>query len=240
MQLDLEEQKRFWNSWDSRYREQHPLDPMSERRGETVVEWLRKLGLKQPRILEVGCANGWLSERLSALGSVTATDLADEVVDRAQTRLPQVRFLAGDFLDLDFGAGAFDVVICLETISCIADQQRFVDGIARVLRPGGHLILTTHNRFVFERMDDVAPLAPGQVRKWLSKEQLRQLLKKDFRLLRLATIGPAGRKGILRFVNSYKLDTLFTRIAGSARLRRAKELLGFGQTTAVLCRRVAR
>ena len=237
--VSVVQQKRFWNEWDACYREERPLDRMSQRRGAKVLEWIQDLHLVHPAILDLGCANGWLSEKLAAYGSVTATDLADEVVSRAQARLPQIQFLAGDFLQLNLPPSSFDLVVTLETISCVCDQQAFVDGVARVLRPGGYLMLTTHNRFVFERMEGVAPVAPGQIRQWLGRSQLSSLLQRHFRVLRFSTIGPAGHGGVLRFVNSYKLSSLMARLLGPGTSEKLKERTGFGQTMIVLCRRAA-
>jgi ubiquinone/menaquinone biosynthesis C-methylase UbiE len=67
----------------------------------------------------IGCANGWFSERLMEFGSVTAVDLADEVIARARARLPEVNFLAGDFLQLDLPSCNFDLIVSLETLAYV-------------------------------------------------------------------------------------------------------------------------
>ncbi|MAS15425.1 class I SAM-dependent methyltransferase (plasmid) [Nitratireductor rhodophyticola] len=68
-----------------------------------VFGWRACFGHKNLDILEVGCGSGWLCPRLLPYGRVTGTDLSDAVVERARRRPPEVAFVPGDFMDLDFG-----------------------------------------------------------------------------------------------------------------------------------------
>jgi 2-polyprenyl-3-methyl-5-hydroxy-6-metoxy-1,4-benzoquinol methylase len=235
----LEAQRSHWNTWLSANREQKPLDDASVRRGQTVLSLVRDLGHDRPVIVEIGCGNGWLTEQLTTLGPVTGIDLADEVLERARRRILQARFLAGDFLQLDLPASSFDVAVSLETIAYVADQAAFVARVAEILKPGGYFVLTTVNPFVFRRRDDVAPLGSGQIRKWISKGAVRRLLQADYEVVRSRTITPAGTRGVLRVVNSYKLNLVLGALVGRRRLQRLKEAVGLGQTIVVLARRRA-
>ena len=231
-------QRSFWNAWDTQYRdgkEMDALDAATKRRGRTVLAWMDTLGLPRTvHILEVGCANGWLSEHLARYGQVTATDLADEVVARAQARFPHIRFVAGDFMTIALPRSGFDVIVCLETLSCVADQTGFVGRFAELLKPGGYLLLTTHNRFVYERSEDVAPQQPGQVRHWLYWRELKNLLRRHFRIRRHTTLAPTGHRGLLRLVNSYRLAALLAVFLSPDQIDQIRERMGFGQTHAVL------
>jgi len=239
----LEVQRAFWNEWDTKYRERslEDLEPDSIRRGRLALRWTETLKLGSgATILEVGCANGWLCEHLVTFGAVTGTDIADEVIARAQTRHPNIRFLAGDFSTLVLPAASFDVVVCLETLGCVANQPAFLAHIADLLKPGGHLILTTQNRFVYERYDGVAPQNPGQLRHWLFWSELRRLLRPRYRILRHTTVAPASQRGMLRVVTSRKLDRILGPVIGAEHLDRVRETLGFGRSLAVLARRESR
>lgn len=229
----VETQVAFWNRWNREAREERPPDRPTLRRQQEVLAALDRAGIRSARILEVGCGTGWLSARLLDYGVVTATDLADEIVERARCSFPDVRFLAGDFMTLDAGAG-YDVVVCLETLSHVVDQRAFVARLAFCLRPGGLLVLTTQNRFVLERRDDVMSPGPGQVRRWLNRSELASLLTPDFRILGLTSLEPEGRGGVLRLVNSSKLNRPLAAVLGRDRLRRWKEASGLGQTLLVV------
>lgn len=233
---DMELQRRFWNEWDVSAREGRPLNDESKRRRDVVLQALRQLALISPRILEVGCANGWMSADLAKFGRVVATDLADEAIAIAAKRYSDIEFVTGDFQTLDLG-GDFDAVVCLETLSSVADQPRFVGCLADSLKPGGYLLLTTHNAFVYRRRTDVKPHGQGQVRKWTTRHELKELFKPHFRIMSLRTVIPAGSVGILRFVNSYKLTALVSSIIGKQRTNSLKEACGFGTTFFMLAQR---
>lgn len=228
MSESIDVQKSYWNRWLAQHREA-AVGELSLRQAETILGWLASLGRGDLRILEVGCGSGWFADRLSRYGPVSATDLADEVVERARARHPQVVFRAGDFMELDFPARSFDVITNLEVLTHVADQPAFVAKIARLLKPGGHFMIATQNAFVRKRMPAVAVRPEGQLRHWVTRGELTALVRPHFEILRLHTINPGGERGILRFVNSLKLNRLVAKATGQPRLDRLKEKLGFGR-----------
>jgi 2-polyprenyl-3-methyl-5-hydroxy-6-metoxy-1,4-benzoquinol methylase len=188
----IEFQESFWNRWNTEAREEQPLDRESLARAAWVVARLRQLQVRDARIIDIGCGTGWLSDRLTSFGSVVATDLAGDVIERARSRYTGVSFAAGDFAALEFPGPPFDAAVCLETLSHVADQQAFVDAIADVLRPGGHVLLTTQNRTVMSRLR-VPPPGPGQIRNWVDGRTLRRLLASRFEAIQIGSINVPGR-----------------------------------------------
>jgi 2-polyprenyl-3-methyl-5-hydroxy-6-metoxy-1,4-benzoquinol methylase len=194
----MADQEVFWNRWNTDARELQPLDRESLRRGRWVHDQLAKLQMGTPSIIDIGCGTGWLSDELRRYGPVVATDLAGDVIERARSRYPEVEFAAGDFQHLDFGGRTFDVAVCLETLSHVPDQRAFVEAIARLLRPGGYLLLTTQNRAVMQRLN-VPPPGEGQLRRWVDKSELRQLLTPAFAVESLSFINAPGQGRLQRF-----------------------------------------
>jgi len=231
----LNEQRLWWNSWDGRHLQ--TISPAALRRGDTAVSLLKSLRLKEPRILEVGCGNGWLCEKLAAFGRVTGVDLADAAIDEAKTRVPNATFFAGDFCRTDLPEAGFDVVVTLETLSHVPDQQEFIRRLAFVLRAEGHLVLLTQNRLVYSRCSNVAPQGRGQLRRWVSMRELRALAAPHFDVVRAFTIQPNGHLGFLRIVNSARLNGVISRLISGATLESLKERSGLGQTLVMLARR---
>jgi len=233
------DQQRFWNEWNAKHRgAQHTIvDAPTLKRRETALQWVRQLGLHRPRILDLGCATGWLSAELSQFGDVVGIDIADASIAEARRRYPDLQFECDDIANSTRNNGQFDVVVSLETLSHVPDQARFVKAIGALLKPGGFLVLTTQNRLVFERHAGVAPKAEGQIRQWLSPAELRRLLSEDFVVKRLTTYLPEGHLGILRLVNSERINGLVGRVFPQPAVQRAKERLGLGQTIAVLAQR---
>jgi 2-polyprenyl-3-methyl-5-hydroxy-6-metoxy-1,4-benzoquinol methylase len=236
--VPLEAQQRFWNEWNAASRE-HELHDVSADQADVVTRWLRGLGRTDLDILEAGCGTGWLCAGLQSFGTVTGTDLSHEVLERAQRRLPNVRFVAGDFMALDFGTATFDVITSLEVLSHVADQPAFMAKLARHLRPGGHLMLATQNRPVLERYNRIPPPGPGQLRRWVDRRELTRLLEREFEILELFSITPKANRGVMRILNSRTLNKPVRAMVGR-RLDRLKERAGFGWTLMALARKPLR
>ena len=228
-------QRSFWNQWNASTRE-HTFQDVSQRQTEVVCGWLEGLCRNDLDIIDAGCGTGWLCPKLLRYGHVTGTDLSDEVLSRAQQREPRVKYIAGDFFGIDFKEASFDVVVTLELLSHVADQAALLRKFVRILRPGGHLMLATQNRTVVERYNTVSPPADGQLRRWVNEAELRNLLQVDFDVLKLFSVTPRANRGLMRIVNSYKLNMLIRAIVGE-RLEHVKERMGLGWTLMALARR---
>ena len=99
------------------------------------------------RVLDLGCGDGALTDRLARAGAhPTGVEVAQAAVDRARARHPDLVFeLAPIDGALPLADGAFDVVWCSEVIEHVADTARWLSEVRRVLVPGGRLLLTTPN-----------------------------------------------------------------------------------------------
>jgi len=98
------------------------------------------------RVLDVGCGDGSLTLLVRGGRCFVAG------VDRDAARLRDARRkgVAVACADLDVTAlpysdGAFGAVACLDVVEHVLDPGRLLGEIARVLRPGGVLVLTTPN-----------------------------------------------------------------------------------------------
>lgn len=222
-------QTQFWNSWNSSVREEGGLSEVQIDQAEVVDAWLSAIGRSDLDILEVGCGTGWLCPRLTRFGTVSATDLSDVVLERAQERHPDVRFVAGDFMQMDLGRQNYDAVISLEVLSHVGDQQAFVSKLASLLRPGGTLILATQNRFVLKNFNRIPPPAPGQIRRWVDRHELRRLLDKEFRVEELYSLTPRANHGVMRLLNSRQFNLPIRAVLGR-RVDRLKERMWLGWT----------
>ncbi|WP_207482585.1 class I SAM-dependent methyltransferase [Arenibaculum pallidiluteum] len=228
-------QQSFWNSWNATHNEA-ALRDVSIRQAEIVCGWLDGIGRRDLDIVEVGCGTGWLCPRLAQYGRVTGTDLSDQVLARAQRRAPHVTYVAGDFMSLDLGAEAFDVLVTLEVLSHVADQPAFVRKLAGHLRPGGLLMMATQNRFVLERFNDVPPPSPGQLRRWVDRRELRALLDPEFVVREVFSVTPKANRGVMRLVNSSRVNRPVRALLGD-RVERLKERMGLGWTLMALAER---
>ncbi len=231
----LNVQKKYWNDkWDWS-RTQYPHE-RALRRGDKILAYLRSLGLEHPTILDLGCGTGWFASQLAKLGPTTGIDLSEEAIAQAKSQFPQVMFAAGNLFKMALPERHFDVVVSQEVIAHVGDQSGYLGRAARVLKPGGYLVMTTPNRFVHDRIQwPVQP--PGHIEQWLSRKALRRLLRPHFRVLRTTTAVPMGHRGILRLVNSARLNGVLGFLFTPELIETFKEWAGFGWTQIILAQR---
>jgi len=168
--------------------------------------WLEATGRHDLKILEAGCGSGWLCEAMSHYGRVTGVDLSDQVLSRAARRMPQVRFEAGDFMALEFEPDSFDAVVSVETLSHLPDQPAFVKKLAAIVKPGGSVMIATQNRPVLERSRFIRPVEPGQLRRWVDRHELSEMIEAaGLELEDLFSITPKFDSGPMKLVTSEKV-----------------------------------
>lgn len=102
-------------------------------------------------VLDVGCGGGLISEPLCRMGArVTGIDPSTETIEAARAHsAPQglsIEYRAARAEDLVAAGETFDAVVCLEVLEHVPDPAAFVAMIARLVRPGGVLVLSTINR----------------------------------------------------------------------------------------------
>lgn len=126
-------------------------------------------------VLDAGAGEGYGSEILAAsAASVTGVDLDADVVRRAEARYPSARFQAADLMALPYPDHAFGAVVSLQVIEHLHTPQEFLAECARVLVPGGLLVLATPNRLTFSPNGIRNPFhtfefAPAEMRTSLDK-----------------------------------------------------------------------
>lgn len=95
------------------------------------------------RLLDAGCGAGLLALLARLRGAeVTAVDAAPGMVDIARQRLPGADLRVCDLESLPFEDASFDAVIGVNSVFYAADMTAAMREIARVVRPGGLVVLT--------------------------------------------------------------------------------------------------
>jgi SAM-dependent methyltransferase len=144
------------------------------RRHEVVYERLASR-CAQRDVLEAGCGEGYGADLLAGVANrVVGLDYDDSAVAHVRSRYPRVDIRHGNLAQLPLADGEIDVVVNFQVIEHLWDQGQFVAECARVLRPGGLLLMSTPNRITFSPGLDT-PLNPFHTRE-LNAAELTELL----------------------------------------------------------------
>lgn len=105
------------------------------------------------RVLDVACGEGYGAALLARTAAhVTGVDLSAEAIAHAKgayAEVGNVEFLRASCTQTPIADASIDVAVSFETIEHIAEQAAFLDELARVLKPGGVLILSCPNKLEY-------------------------------------------------------------------------------------------
>jgi SAM-dependent methyltransferase len=118
------------------------------------------------RLLDAGCGAGLLALLASLRGAqVAALDAAQGLLAIVRQRVPAADIREGDLEALPFGDASFDAVIAVNSLFYAADMAAAMRELARVVRPGGRVVVTAWGpparcEFLAAVMPALGPLMP--------------------------------------------------------------------------------
>ena len=136
--------KHGYSLWSDSYDE--PGNPIVALE-EAVVHDL--LGAIPPgRALDAACGTGRHAAQLAELGHrVLGVDLTPEMLAWARDRVPGAEFRTGDLRELPAEDASFEVIVCGLALAHLPELDGAVSELARVLAPGGRLIVSVLHPF---------------------------------------------------------------------------------------------
>jgi demethylmenaquinone methyltransferase/2-methoxy-6-polyprenyl-1,4-benzoquinol methylase len=151
------------------------------------------------RVLDAACGTGdfAVADLRAGAGQVTGLDFSERMLERARRKAPQVEWVRGDMLELPFADAAFDAATVGFGVRNVADLERALRELRRVLRPGGRLAILeiTQPRGVLKPFyslwfDRIVPLLgkllpggsaytylPASVKRFPRAEELAELMR---------------------------------------------------------------
>lgn len=137
---------RKWWDPNSEFKPLHDINPLR-------VDYItRRATIDGARVLDFGCGGGILTEALAKAGAnITGIDMAPKPIEVAKLH----RHESGLNIDYQLTTieayaqahpGEFDVVTCLEVLEHVPSPASVMAACKALLKPGGHLFLSTINR----------------------------------------------------------------------------------------------
>lgn len=136
---------RWWDP-EGNFKTLHDINPLR-------LDFIdRRAGLDGSTVVDVGCGGGILAESMAGRGArVTGIDLAESALAVARIHLLETgreveyRAISVEAFADEAPASA-DCVTCMELLEHVPDPASVVAACARLVRPGGHVFLSTINR----------------------------------------------------------------------------------------------
>jgi ubiquinone/menaquinone biosynthesis C-methylase UbiE len=130
---------------------------------ELESDFVRRYGAGRD-VLEVGCGTGLVLQRIAAFArTARGVDLSPGMLAHARRRGLDV--CEGSATELPFPDDAFDVTCSFKVLAHVPDVARALAEMARVTRPGGHLLAEFYNpnslRGMLRRLGPARSVAPG-------------------------------------------------------------------------------
>src|ERR1700704_1988518 len=165
------------------------------------------------RVLEVGVGTGISLPQYGQHLRIIGTDISEAMLKKAKRRVADLRLknIEGlavmDAEKLEFPDNSFDVVMAQYVVTAVPNPEVALDEFARVLRPGGELIILTRvsadagmRRFIEQRLQPVvrplgfrtAEFAWSRYQQWLAGAR-------DVELVERRLIAPFGHFSLTRF-----------------------------------------
>ncbi len=205
--------QRWAVSYDRSWLNQLVFFPSIRACEEEIARWQQDRGPGPYRLLDVGCGTGTLLSCLAAdphAEQLVGLDFAPEMARRAAAKFTcngqagKLSVVCGDAERLPFADGSFDVLTCCNSFHHYPNQVQAVREFARVLRPGGLVVLVDGFRdnvigwvvfdvFVTAVERDVHHAAWSEVRRMFTEAGLTQIRQRKLNVLAPLLVSRAVR-----------------------------------------------
>jgi len=139
------------NLYEARAAQQYatpdPLpDPRVDRKFAHICDTVREY-LPCDRFLDAGCGDGRFLGALDAElpEQVVGVDIAQRILETARVRIPRAQLRQANLESMPFEDEGFDLILSSQVIEHVIDAPAALRELYRILRPGGHLVISTDN-----------------------------------------------------------------------------------------------
>ncbi|MDQ2862337.1 MAG: class I SAM-dependent methyltransferase [Bacteroidota bacterium] len=133
---------------------------------------------KEIKILEVGSGLGYLTFAIAKEGyNINGLDISLDAVNKARTRFGDYFICEDVFKYADEHPALFDLVILTEVIEHVPEPINFCKGLARLLKPGGRLIISTPNKSAHRLQEYWYTELPPVHLTWFSEDSFLEIAR---------------------------------------------------------------
>jgi len=153
--------------------------------GVIARDFLKRVGLERPKILEAGCGDGRDAETLTDIGEdVTGIDQSTGLIQIEKERRKDIRYTVGNFLQLPYEDESFDGVWSRASLVHLENSEDVDHAIAefsRVLRSGGCLYLFVKKQCGDCKTEVVSDTLSNHRRffRYYTEDELKEVLNKN-------------------------------------------------------------
>ena len=209
--------------WEQIYADQSVYGRIYQERARRAIDYADGLGLSAGTpVLEIGCGPGIITTAIARMGAtVWAIDSLQEMVERTMAMTQRAglgsRVFAqvGHIDNVPFADATFELVVLIGVSEWLVSLTQPLREIVRILKPGGHLIISADNNWPLHQILDP-----------VFNPALKPLKSRIGRILRTA-----GRRTRRPRFHAYSLGDFDDELARAGFDKIAGQTLGFGPFT---------
>jgi SAM-dependent methyltransferase len=218
---------------------------------QLLAPWLDACSPPATCILDAGCGPGGNGAWLATHGTVMGVDLALEALEFVRSRRPETAPVRSQLGELPFADGSFDVAVAITVLYSVPDDVQAIRELARVLRPGGVVMVVEP---AFEALRRAHDRTVHGLRRYRRKELARLFEQPGLRVRRSTyaysfLAPPAAALGLLERRSNHapethhsdlerrRLDRVFAPLARYERRWLAHGDVPFGSSVALVATR---
>jgi len=202
------------SKWEQYYKKT-PLDeiPWQKTQADYFTKIIEMGKVKSGSVLDLGCGTGVKSIYLAKKGfKVTGVDISKTAIklakENARKAKIKVNFIVADATDLSFLKNKkFDFILDWANLHGIPKSKRrkYISGIVKHTKKGGKLLLRCFDK---NRTQKEFTLRPMGLIYLFSKEDIKNLFSKHFKILETNRSKPIGETPPSKWLNEYLMERL--------------------------------
>lgn len=165
-----------------------------------LVDDIKRFLPKNPKVLEVGCGNGFFMKALMNLGftkNVFGVEPSIKIVSQADSTIRN-KIKLSVFKPNLFPKNSFDLICCFHTLDHMVDPNKFIKESKAILRKNGYIVIVTHDTegLSVKLFGEDSPIFDIEHIYLFNKKTLRKIfVRNSFKVIK-----------VFNLVNSYSLS----------------------------------